>query len=295
MSAATSQEIKKEQKPLSEILANSGKRALGGGLPGAAAMAVQVCTLMPLRTTMNRQYRYGTSTTEAMKTLYSQGGLPRFYRGLGAALIQAPLSRFGDTAANAGVLALLDSYETTAALPVFLKTMCASSAAALWRINLMPVDAVKTILQVEGKEGLTLLKAKVNKSGFKVLYHGAIAASTATFVGHFPWFFTYNFLNEKLPEAHTKYNKMIRNASMGFISSVVSDTCSNSIRVIKTTKQTSTVALSYTDAVKTVYKADGLVGLFGRGLRTRILTNGLQGMLFSVLWKAFEDIYKRSN
>jgi hypothetical protein len=290
--AATS--TKREQKPLSEILANSGKRALGGGLPGAAAMAVQVVTLMPLRTTMNRQYRYGTSTTEAMKTLYSQGGIFRFYRGLGPALIQAPLSRFGDTAANAGVLALLDSYHTTSELPVFLKTMCASTAAALWRINLMPVDAAKTILQVEGKEGWKLLGAKVNANGFRVLYHGAIAASTATFVGHFPWFFTYNFLNEKLPEATTRYGKMVRNASMGFMASVVSDTCSNSIRVVKTTKQTSTVALSYPDAVRSVIKADGLIGLFGRGLRTRILTNGLQGMLFSVLWKAFEDIYKRS-
>jgi len=291
--AANSAE-KREQKPLSEILANSGKRALGGGLPGAAAMAVQVVTLMPLRTTMNRQYRYGTSTTEAMKTLYSQGGIFRFYRGLGPALIQAPLSRFGDTAANAGVLALLDSYQGTSELPVFLKTMCASTAAALWRINLMPVDAAKTILQVEGKEGWKLLGAKVNANGFRVLYHGAIAASTATFVGHFPWFFTYNFLNEKLPEATTRYGKMVRNASMGFMASVVSDTCSNSIRVVKTTKQTSTVALSYPDAVRSVIKADGLIGLFGRGLQTRILTNGLQGMLFSVLWKAFEDIYKRS-
>jgi hypothetical protein len=291
---ATNSTEKREQKPLSEILANSGKRALGGGLPGAAAMAVQVVTLMPLRTTMNRQYRYGTGTTEAMKTLYSQGGIFRFYRGLGPALIQAPLSRFGDTAANAGVLALLDSYQVTSELPVFLKTMCASTAAALWRINLMPVDAAKTILQVEGKEGWKLLGAKVNANGFRVLYHGAIAASTATFVGHFPWFFTYNFLNEKLPEATTRYGKMVRNASMGFMASVVSDTCSNSIRVVKTTKQTSTVALSYPDAVRSVIKADGLIGLFGRGLRTRILTNGLQGMLFSVLWKAFEDIYKRS-
>ncbi len=53
-------------------------------------------------TTMNYQYRYGTNTTTALKTLYAQGGIPRFYRGLGPALIQGPLSRFGDTAANSG-------------------------------------------------------------------------------------------------------------------------------------------------------------------------------------------------
>jgi len=34
-----------------------------------------------------------------------------------------------------------------------------------------------------------------------------------------------------------------------------------------------------------VVKADGWVGLFGRGLSTRLLTNVLQGAFFSVAWK----------
>ena len=34
------------------------------------------------------QYRYGTSTMEALRTLWSQGGIPRFYQGLAPALIQ---------------------------------------------------------------------------------------------------------------------------------------------------------------------------------------------------------------
>lgn len=42
-----------ERTPLSVILKKAGKRALGGGLPGAVAMGAQVITLMPLRTTMN--------------------------------------------------------------------------------------------------------------------------------------------------------------------------------------------------------------------------------------------------
>lgn len=36
-------------------------------------------------------------------------------------------------------------------------------------------------------------------------------------------------------------------------------------------------------------KQDGLVGLFGRGLRTKIMANGMQGIMFSVLWKAIEE------
>jgi hypothetical protein len=51
----------------------------------------------------------------------------------------------GDTAANAGVLTLLDSYEETKNLPVLLKTAAASTTAALWRIILMPIDTLKTI------------------------------------------------------------------------------------------------------------------------------------------------------
>lgn len=47
----------KEAAPLSEVLKNAGKRALGGGIPGAAAMAIQVVSLMWLRTTVNYQYR----------------------------------------------------------------------------------------------------------------------------------------------------------------------------------------------------------------------------------------------
>lgn len=35
------------------------------------------------------QYRYGTTTTHALKTLYREGGVLRFYRGVGPALIQA--------------------------------------------------------------------------------------------------------------------------------------------------------------------------------------------------------------
>jgi hypothetical protein len=34
-----------------------------------------------------------------------------------------------------------------------------------------------------------------------------------------------------------------------------------------------------------------VIGLFGRGLRTRLLANGVQGLLFSVLWKSMEDMF----
>lgn len=138
----------KAERSFGEILSAAGSRALGGGIPGMVAMAIQVLSLMWLRTTVNYQYRYGTGTLTALRTLYGQGGVRRFYRGVGPALIQGPLSRFGDTAANTGMLALMDSYDYTKGLPLGVKTGSASLAAASFRIFLMPVDTCKTILQV---------------------------------------------------------------------------------------------------------------------------------------------------
>lgn len=281
---------KLEDKPLSEIFITAGKRALGGGLPGAMAMAIQVGSLMWLRTTMNYQYRYGTSTTEALKALYKEGGIVRFYRGIGPALIQGPLSRFGDTASNAGMLSLLNATETTRDLPIAVKTGCASFAAGAFRIALMPVDTVKTIMQVEGKNGIPMLRKKISNGGVRVLFHGSLGAMGATMVGHFPWFFTYNSLSAWWQPIPTDFaSKLGRNATIGFCSSVVSDCISNSVRVVKTTKQTYHEPISYPATVKMVIEKDGVSGLFIRGLGTRIIANGFQGLLFSVLWKYLEE------
>jgi hypothetical protein len=130
---------------------------LGGGISGFFAGIVQVLLLMWLRTTMNYQYRNGGSTRDALAALYAEGGLRRFYRGVSFALIQTPLSRFGDTAANTGVLALL----ADSTLPVGVRTAFASAAAAAWRIGLTPIDTLKTTLQVKGAEGYDQVSAKV--------------------------------------------------------------------------------------------------------------------------------------
>ncbi|KAG2484091.1 hypothetical protein HYH03_017110 [Edaphochlamys debaryana] len=278
-------------RPLGQVLSEAGRKALGGGVPGALAMATQVLTLMWMRTTINYQYRYGTDMTTALRTLYKEGGVPRFYRGLLPALVQGPMSRFGDTAANAGTLALLDSYESSRTLPSGVKTLAASAAAGAFRILLMPVDTVKTIMQVEGKDALKALGAKVRAGGPSVLFHGALASSAATFVGHYPWFATYNYLNGVLPRAPSDdmAKKLGRSALMGFCSSFVSDCCSNSIRVIKTTKQTTKEPMTYPQVAKMIIAKDGVVGLFGRGLKTKIISNGVQGICFTIVWRMGQD------
>lgn len=271
----------------SEVLDKAAKSAIRGGTAGACAMGANVACLMWMRTTVNYQYKNGVSFPTALKTLYADGGVPRFYRGVLPALFQGPLSRFGDTAANTGVLTLLNNMESTRELGVGVKTVAASASAAGFRIFLMPIDTVKTTMQVTGK--FSNVVSKVKASGPTVLYHGALASASATFVGHYPWFFTYNYLSEKIPKQDTQLGELGRRAVLGFCSSAVSDTCSNSIRVVKVYKQSSTEAITYPEVVRNVIKESGLKGLFFRGLETKILANGMQGILFSILWKQFEE------
>mmetsp|Transcript_2072 Transcript_2072/g.3549 ORF Transcript_2072/g.3549 Transcript_2072/m.3549 type:complete len:391 (-) Transcript_2072:24-1196(-) len=279
------------------IFNKAAKRALGGGKAGAAAAVVQVLSLMWLRTAMNYQYRYGGTLGSSLKELYNDGGIPRLYQGLPFAIVQGPLTRFGDTAANVGILALLESIPETASLPLPLKTLAGSVTAGAWRICLMPIDTSKTAMQVEGADGLEKLKQQVIDVGPSPLYQGALASAAATAAGHFPWYLTYNFLNDYLPVISREDDLLlflVRSAALGLVSSSVSDTVSNSLRVIKTTKQTAGLGdgagkeITYREALALVLETDGVPGLLGRGLQTRLLTNAIQGAVFSVLWKYFQ-------
>lgn len=291
----THDDLANDPDKFKRVMDKALRRAAGGGISGSMSMVLTIATLMWLRTTMNYQYRHGTSTLQALKTLYGQGGIPRFYKGVGFALVQGPMSRFGDTAANSGVLAFMDSYESTKKLNSGLKTMCASTAAASWRIFLMPVDACKTAMQVEGSKGLSLLANKVKLGGPTVLWHGAMGAFGATWMGHYPWFFTHNFLQERIPQQDTHVKKFARNGFIGFCSSFVSDCFSNSLRVVKTTKQTFERPVGYVEVVSTIYKKDGLQGIFFRGLGTRILANGFQSMMFTAVWKGVDNYMKQNH
>lgn len=253
------------------------------------AMVIQVCSFMWLRTTMNYQYRYGGGTKDAIKFLYKDGGVPRFYRGIAPALVTGPLSRFGDTASNVGALALLDNSALTKDLPIAAKTMAASGCASAFRVLTTPIDTLKTTMQVEGKDGIKKLRTKIRKGGPLVVFHGALGNMSATFAGHYPWFATYNTLNEKLPKPVEFSHKLVRNAFMGFCASFISDCTSNSIRVLKVYRQTSEVPVTYIQAAKNIIEKEGPQGIFLRGLGTRLLTNGMQGIVFSVMWKYFEE------
>lgn len=315
--------LPREALPSSElveaIFQKAASKALDGGAAGASAAACQVLALMWLRTALNYQYRFGTSTGEALRTLWAEGGILRLYQGLPFALVQGPLSRFGDTASNALMLSLVDSLDPLHAIPLFAKTGLGSLAAGVWRVVLMPVDTAKTSLQVNGEKGLDMVVQRVKQEGPSALFSGALAASAATVVGHYPWFLTYNTLSASLPSAEQiaalgagaplapgEANALIaaiaalhldpqlltlcRSALIGLCASSISDVCSNSLRVLKTTRQTQAAgsSQSYLASARSIIDKEGWGGLLGRGLQTRLLANALQGTLFSVLFKYFQ-------
>ncbi len=269
-------------------------KSLKSGISGASAMTIQVSSLMWLRTTMNYQYKFGGQMIPTIKYLYKEGGIMRFYRGYIPALMVGPLSRFGDTFANELSLSLFKDSQ----VPISVQTGCASIMAGSWRILTLPIDAWKTSLQVHGDKGIDVLRNKVKKEGVKGLYNGALASSSATMLGHFPWFFTYNYLNAYIPKISYKEDALKalgRNALIGFCATMTSDTVSNSMRVIKTYKQTHVENISYGRVVKEILEKDGINGLLFRGLKTKIFTNGLQGIIFSVFYKLISEKIEKIN
>mmetsp|Transcript_13318 Transcript_13318/g.21858 ORF Transcript_13318/g.21858 Transcript_13318/m.21858 type:complete len:400 (-) Transcript_13318:3414-4613(-) len=280
-----------------EIFQNALKKAIGGGVPGAVAGVVQVLCLMWLRTVINYQYRYGSTFIQALSHLYSSGGIPRLYSGLGFALVQAPLSRFVSTAANDGVHNLIQNLEWTKHWGPGREVVVAAVVVGFCRMLLMPIDTSKTVMQIEGEKGFVKLISQVKKGKIHLLYAGSFANAASSFISHWPWFYTYNKLSRSDAIQILVPWTTGRNAMVGFLSSIVSDTVANFMRVIKTTKQAlsaTNVGITYAETISVILAVDGLRGLFGRGLRTRIMGNALQSILFTVIWRGLAQRWQQT-
>lgn len=186
---------------------------------------------------------------------------------------------------------------------------------------------MKTVLQVDSIVGFRGLLRRVKAGQVHLLYQGAIATYISSVMGHFPWvghrfykngssftiqtaymcsfvipfhhmqYWTYNTLEASPWLAQVLPWTLIRSGGIGFLASVVSDTVINSARVLKTTKQSlgSKHAVTYGEAIRMVLAADGWQGLFGRGLRTRIMGNALQSIVFTVIWRSLADAGKKKS
>ena len=215
---------------------------------------------MWLRTTLTFQYRNGGSTRAALAALYNKAASCASTRAWRPRCCRARSVR-GDTAANAGVLALLDGDDRTRSLPTGVKSLASATVATAWRVGLMPLDTFKTILQVEGAKGAATLRAKLKAGGPGVLYHGSLGLCASAFLGHYVWYGVYNQADKSLPTHADLAPTLARNAALGFGASAVSDTVTNSVRVVKVFRQSAPTPVSYAEAAAAVVKADGVRGL----------------------------------
>eukprot|EP01090_Pellita_catalonica_P012439 TRINITY_DN2705_c0_g1_i1.p1 TRINITY_DN2705_c0_g1~~TRINITY_DN2705_c0_g1_i1.p1 ORF type:complete len:294 (+),score=18.07 TRINITY_DN2705_c0_g1_i1:152-1033(+) len=266
-----------------KIFVYTFKRAIGGGIAGGLLFVAQVSSLMALRTVIQHQFRYGLGAIETIQKLYAEGGLVRFYSGYPIALIQEPLLRFATTSMELSFRKFFHLH----GMSKLVNALISSIAIALTQIALFPLDTVKNTLQVEGSAGIQLLTDKISHNGITALWQGAFESLFTTFLSHFPWFFTYNILNEKLPRAKADLSQLLRTAFIGSCASIATDSIVNAFVVVKTFRQTNVANLSIPSAVSELYRTGGLRAIFTRGLATRTLTNVIQAILFSVLWKYF--------
>lgn len=49
-------------------------------------------------------------------------------------------------------------------------------------------------------------------------------------------------------------------------------------------------SITYLQCAQQIIAQDGIMGLLGRGLGTKLISNGIQGAMFSVLWKTIEPM-----
>ena len=65
--------------------------------------------------------------------------------------------------------------------------------------------------------------------------------------------------------------------------------------MVKTTKQTAPIAMSYMATVNSIIEVDGVQGVFFRGLSTKLISNGVSAMMFTVLWRYFEELLAKKD
>mmetsp|Transcript_2045 Transcript_2045/g.6533 ORF Transcript_2045/g.6533 Transcript_2045/m.6533 type:complete len:543 (+) Transcript_2045:694-2322(+) len=262
------------------------------GLAGSFAGLLQVIFLMWIRTVMNVQYIRGGSFCTVLRRLWRNGGIKRLYTGFSFALIQNPAIRFGDTAVNSGGLLLLREWLPSS--NILVRTVLTTMLGSFWRLLLTPIDMLKTLYQVHGDDGTMILRSFSKSRGIlRTFWSGTLAILAAGWLGTYPWFATFNFLQEHLPAFGSKrIFHHIRSAFIGFSASFVSDSLTNGLRVIKSIAQT-TEQKGYLFIIRSEMKRDNMINFITRGLSTRLCINSIQSIFFVVVWKAMEEHMNR--
>lgn len=281
--------------PLVHILKNMTQekngyvyQALLSSIAGSKAMLVNMSTLMWLNTIATNQHVTGNTSYATFNQLYKQGGMVRFYDGFGITLMHGCIARFGDVFSYS----LIKKYtndEKCSFSSSFSSTVVSATMSSVIRGILTPLEKVKIMRQIDGYKATSSLIKQTTRNGLSSLWNGSITVVGSNFVGYVPWFYTYDLMHNVIPEASTHCTlSLIRDGCIGFSASVVSDVVSNGIRVIKTLKQMDSHKRSYLTLIRNSMSDTNATMLPFRGLSTRIATNGLQSVVFTILWNLFD-------
>jgi len=260
--------------------------AVKGGLAGMLAGLMQVICFTWVRTIMNHQYYYGGGFFDTARNLWEEGGLSRFYQGLGYAIFQVPLARFGDTFAQSVIVAFygMPGQKVHGVVACFI----VASISACWRLAVAPLDTLKITAQVHGGSAGKLMGRRLQASGVSELWSGALAMFAVIWIASFPFWTVYNAVLEYWPAPQTATMRMVRNGLAGVLASLASDIASNGVRVLKVKRQAaeeSSVSIEgYLKDARDVISKDGAFGFLFRGITTKLVVGAAQGAFFSVLW-----------
>lgn len=195
-------------------------------------------------------------------------------------------------------------------MPTILQTAVSSLGVASFRLLYYPLDTAKTILQVEGRHGIQMLRAKLGREGISSLYHGATFSILGASLRHTLWFGTYNVLASLVEQrkAHhasqvaqhlddgapavsglnvkeTSLHQILTNAGIGLACSLVTDLVGNPLSMLKAYRQTQETNATYVTIAREIVRQHGLAALFTRGLGTRIWVDALNSIVFTVAWR----------
>jgi hypothetical protein len=80
---------------------------------------------------------------------------------------------------------------------------------------LIPLDAFKIMMQVEGNAGIPILLAKLKEHGVLALWDGATVAVLSMVATHYPWYLSFNYLNAVIPTQSHPWRSVRHTASLG--------------------------------------------------------------------------------
>ena len=250
------------------------------------AGGLQTSTTYPLKTTIKYQYFTCDNMLTSFINLKNNKDTSRFYRGILASCLKSCLGRMGETS----VYTYFNNKEN---LSHSEKTSLIALTSTGWKSLLIPLDTMGNMYQVRRKLGKEIIKNKIKNEGLiRTFYSGGTLYLSNMFIGSYIWFNFYMIFNNNLPKIK---NDDLRNASIGFSCTLISDLNLNPIKIVKTYKQSSTKYITYIDIFKEIVQSKGIGNYLGREMGTRLLLNCLNSSIYVVLWKRFEKIFKSSD